>query len=120
MTNVLWLSRHDMTNEQLEGLKKVAIEGGFKDSELNIKKVDMTVKSADDVIEAGEGCDIFAVVLPPNLLSDLFAKTDKKIVTAKNKRVLVKSPDGKESKVTFVYDGWEIVDEFIYKSHIIK
>lgn len=112
MTNVLWLSRHDMTSEQLEGLKRVV------NDEVTVKKVDETVKSAADVLKHGEDCDVLAVVLPPHLLADLFAMTAKKIIVAKSKRIRTATPTGTD--INFVYDGWEVIDQFIYRSHIVK
>lgn len=115
-TTVLWASRHPLTPEQIEGLKKVA------GTEITVHAVDKTFSGANEILEEAKGAKILAVVLPPALLSDLMANKndDQVVVMARNKRVLVKQDDGSESKVQFVYDGWQVIDACVYQAHIVK
>lgn len=115
MKKALWLSRHALTEEQLAGLKKITGD------EVEIEQVDKTVKTAEEVANFGANCDYLAVVLV-TLLADLYGLVGKTktILVAKNKRVLMKNEDGTESKARFVYDGWEVIEEVKYKSHIVK
>lgn len=107
MKKVLWLLRHEMSEDQEESLKRLAGE------EIEIVKVDRTVL-ADDF-----QYDILAVDLPVGLLSKVYElKGDRIICSARSKRELVKSPDGEESKVVFKFDGWEVWDKVVVESHI--
>lgn len=114
---VLWISRHNPTQDQLNGLRKIT------GCSYLISQVDKTFSSseelADEVISSK--ADFVSVVLPVNLLSGLFELVSGKctILVPKSKRELIKVKDG-ESKVNFVYDGYEIIDDIVYKSHVIK
>lgn len=87
---ILWLSRHDMTEEQLKDLRRI-----YGD-DLVLKQVDATVASWKDVVAFGEDCDILAVVLPPAILSDLtnVRNNSKPVIRAKAERI----DTGKTSK----------------------
>ena len=114
MKKVLWLSRHEMTSEQEETLGRLAMD------EIEIIKVDRTVSAAEEVIKLADDfqCDILAVVLPVGLLSKVYElKGDRALISARSKRELVKV-DGEESKVAFKFDGWEVWDKVVIKSHI--
>lgn len=104
MKRVLWFSRHRLDSDQLSGLGKLL---GTK--EFQVSQFDATVKSGKDVVDAGITADVLAVVLPTNMLAEAFKLKHplQTLVVAKSKRVLVKQPDGTESKVSFVYDGWK-------------
>lgn len=78
---VLWLSRHDMTTEQLTDLKRIY------GNDVKVTKLNKTIKTADDILDGTDDFDVFAVVLPIDLIADLFSKTDKEIITAKSERV---------------------------------
>lgn len=64
MKKILWVSRHQMTEGQLDDLKRIY-------GEFELVKFDQTVSNVKEIIEAGKNCDILAVVLPPALLADL-------------------------------------------------
>lgn len=116
MKKVLWASRHEFTEEQKGGLNHI-IGGGF-----DVKVVNQTFKSAEEIAEAAADCDYLAVVLPVGLLSNLYAllTPGQTIVIPKSKRVLVDNPDGGEKIAKFVYDGWEVIEKIIYVSHVVK
>lgn len=114
---ILWLSRHELTGDQKNGLTRV-----FPDSDISITKLDQTIneETIKQLVETDN--DAFAVVLPVKMLSLFFfyLKPYQKLIVPLSKRVLVKDPNGGESKVQFVYDGWEVIDDLVYESHLIK
>lgn len=114
---ILWLSRHELTQDQKDGLTRV-----FPDSDISITKLDQTIneETIKKLVETDN--DAFAVVLPVKMLSLFFfhLKPHQKLIVPLSKRVLVKDPNGGESKVQFVYDGWEVIDDLVYESHLVK
>lgn len=115
---VLWLSRHEPNQEQLNGLGKIIGGDGYL-----LNKIDKTFTSAKEIADeiSSYEADYVAAVLPVNLLAGLFelVGNDCMILVPKSKRELIKI-EGEESKVNFVYDGFEVIDNIVYKSHIIK
>ena len=110
MTKVLWLSRHAMTTEQVEDLKRIY-------GDITVKNCDITVKTCKDVTEAGADCDVLAVVLPPALLTELTnpRNNQKPVIRAKANRVetgrtIINPATGKtEKEYQFQHAGWEQV-----------
>ena len=110
MTKVLWLSRHTMTADQVEDLKRIY-------GDITVKNCDMTVKIWKDVTEAGADCDVLAVVLPPAILADLTNPRNnaKPVIRAKANRVptgrtILNPATGKqETEYCFQHAGWEQV-----------
>lgn len=104
---ILWLSRHDMTEEQVSDLKRI-----YGD-DTEVTKVDKTIKTADDILDGTDAFDIFAVVLPIDLIADLFAKTNKEIITAKSERVRTNetvfnpATQKNEPQFKFVHKCWQ-------------
>ena len=114
MTKVLWLSRHIMTEAQLADLKRIY-------GEVEVKTCDKTVNSWKDVVEAGEDCDVLAVVLPPSFLGDLTnpRNNTKPVIRAISNRVptgktVVNPATGKEeAEYRFEHAGWERVKRIV-------
>lgn len=110
MKKVLWLSRHEMTEAQVSDLIRIY-------GEVEIKKVNLNVTSWRDVVEAGDDCDVLAVVLPPAILADLTnpRNNSKPVIRAKSNRVptgntIVNPATGKEeTEYCFSHAGWERV-----------
>ena len=110
MTKVLWLSRHTMTQEQVDDLTRIY-------GEIEVKTFDQSVSGWKDVVEAGTDCDVLAVVLPPAILADLTnpRNNSKPVIRAKANRVatgntIVNPATGKEeSEYKFEHAGWERV-----------
>ncbi|MBQ6991407.1 MAG: hypothetical protein IJN50_00590 [Clostridia bacterium] len=108
--NILWLSRHTMTQAQFEDLQRIY-------GEVEVKTFDKTVSSWRDVAEAGADCDVLAVVLPPAILADLTnpRNNSKPVIRAKANRVptgntIVNPATGKEEEeYRFEHAGWERV-----------
>ncbi len=110
MKNILWFSRHTMTNAQLNGLR--AIYG-----EVDIKQVTGNASSAKEIVEAGEDCENLAVVLPPSLLADI---TNQRINTKpvirsvaarefSGETVMNPATGKEEPQYKFVHQYWELV-----------
>ena len=110
MKKVLWLSRHNMTPEQIADLTRIY-------GEIEVKTFDKAVSGWKDVVEAGADCDILAVVLPPAILADLTNPRNnaKPVIRAKANRVptgktIINPATGKEeAEYRFEHAGWERV-----------
>ena len=82
MKTILWVSRHDMTQPQLAQLKEVY-------GDICIAKLDSTVADTAEILASP--ADVYAVVLPLNLLAELRRNTDKEVIQSVSGRV----PTGK-------------------------
>lgn len=110
MTKILWLSRHNMTEEQVADLNRIY-------GEIEVKTFDQSVSGWKDVVEAGADCDVLAVVLPPAILADLTnpRNNQKPVIRAKANRVptgktIINPATGKEeTEYRFEHAGWERV-----------
>ena len=116
LNKILWVSRHVLISEQIAGLEKIA------NDDIEVKTLNKTISSVDEIVKEAEDCKFIAVVLPVGLLAELYEnlKPGQTILVPRSKRILVPSSDGTENKVVFKYDGWEVIEKVIYKSHIIK
>lgn len=111
--NILWLSRHCMTSEQLNDLKRI-----YGD-DINVKQYGESVKDWREVCEIGSDCEIFAVVLPPSILGDLTNQrnNEKPVIRAKanriptGKKVVNPATGNEESEFMFVHEYWELVEK---------
>ena len=109
--SVLWFSRHNMTEDQIDGLKRIF------GSDVTIHQVSASATSFRDVLEAGKDDDVLAVVLPPAMLADLTnpRNNTKPVIRAIANRVptgkqVVNPATGKlEDEFKFVHAGWERV-----------
>lgn len=142
MKKVLWFSRHALTVDQTNDLKRIY-------GEFEIEQVNKSIKSIDELKEEIERNDILAVVLPEDLLCDLKSKyPNKKIIISKSDRILLESKEipetekteyiekiktlnlpehiqkrllmelnKKEDKIEFAFAGWY---EIVEKSSLIK
>ena len=110
MSKILWLSRHTLTQDQLNDLNRIY-------GMVEVKTFDQTVTSWKEVAEAGYDCDILAVVLPPAILADLTnpRNNTKPVIRAKANRVptgntTFNPATGKnEAEYRFEHAGWERV-----------
>lgn len=110
MKRILWFSRHSLTEDQFADLNRIY-------GEVDVKHVNTTASTWKDVAEAGEECDVLAVVLPPALLGDLTnpRNNTKPVIRAIANRVptgnkVVNPATGKEEdEYKFEHAGWERV-----------
>ena len=108
---ILWLSRHNMTEDQITDLRRIY------GNDIEIKHYTNTVNSWKDVVEVGSDCDVLAVVLPPAILADLVnpRNNSKPVIRAIAKRIetgnMIVNPatNEKEKEFKFVHAGWERV-----------
>ena len=109
--SVLWFSRHNMTEDQIDDLKRIF------GSDVTIHHVSANAASFKDVLEAGKDDDVLAVVLPPALLADLTnpRNNTKPVIRAIANRVptgkqVINPATGKlEDEFKFEHAGWERV-----------
>ena len=107
---ILWFSRHNMTDAQIDDLKRIF-------GEIEIHHVSANASSFRDVLEAGKDDDVLAVVLPPALLADLTnpRNNTKPVIRAIANRVatgnkVINPATGREEdEFKFVHAGWEKV-----------
>ena len=115
---ILWVSRHELSNEQLTDLERIY-------GDVEIVKFQDTVESAKQLVEVGEDCEVFAVVLPPALLADLISPriNQKPVIRSVMERV----PTGnmnvnpvtgmEEMEMAMHFVAWEQVDELRIVTH---
>lgn len=105
---ILWLSRHDMSAKQYEEL-----ETAF--GEITVIQHRNEVKNADEILSIGEGCDVYAVILPPRILQELFQKSKfqksnvRIIRPVMNRGIIETTRCGPQ--VTLTHDYWERIVE---------
>ena len=107
MKRILWLSRHKMSDVQLKDLERIY-------GEVEVKQVDKTVSNVNEIVVAGNDCDILAVVLPPNLLAELVNPriNTKEVIRSIFDRVPAGeyiNPDtgNVETRYSFIHKSWE-------------
>lgn len=108
---VLWFSRHTMTQDQLDDLRRIY------GKDLEVKQVSSTAVSYKDILTVGDDCDVLAVVLPPAILADLTnpRNNQKPVIRAIANRVptgnkITNPATGKlEDEFKFEHAGWERV-----------
>ena len=113
MKKIAWISRHDMTEDQIDDLRRIY------GSNIVVEKHDITAHSYRDVLEASKDADIMAVVLPPNILADLVnpQNNEKPVIRAISSRektgklVLNQATGQNEEEYRFVHGGWEQVEK---------
>jgi len=90
-----------MSDEQLASLKR-------KLGEFSMVQVNETIQSARELSKEIDECDILAIVAPIGLQAEFLRLANgKPVITAVSERVIVKSEDGSEDKVNFVFKCWE-------------
>lgn len=106
MKKVLWISRHEMTQEQRSDLDRIT--GG---AELLLWKE--TVTDIAKLLPLLQQADAVAAVLPPELLAELLALAgDKPVLRAVSERKATGRfrtlLDGRrEQEFVYVHGGWE-------------
>ena len=82
MKKILWVSRHKMTETQLSDLHRIY-------GEFQLTKFDQTVENIEAILTVP--ADVYAVVLPLQLLADLKKATNAEIIQPVSGRVRTKS-----------------------------
>ena len=110
MTKVLWISRHQMTSDQIADLERIY-------GDVEVSQFADSVSGAKQVVELGNECDVLAVVLPPAILADVVNPrvNTKPVIRAIANRVqtggtVLNPATGKEEpEFRFEHAGWERV-----------
>lgn len=101
---IFWVSRHEMTEEQFNALKKIY-------GEFDIRQINKTIESVQELAPYLEYADVWAVVLPPTLIAELMKITNKPIIYAVNGREL--TTDG---KAEFIFKGWRKYNKVVIET----
>ena len=101
MKKILWISRHEMTIEQLDDLKRIY-------GEISITKVDKTIADVKE-IEKYKDYDVIAVVLPINIIAELVSKK-------LNVCLIGVKPTFPSIQFGYILHKKDIVDKFFEKS----
>ena len=116
MKQVLWVSRHEMTDSQRSDLERI-----MGDS-IHLMRWTDTVRDISALVPALHAADAIAAVLPPELLAKLLDAAEGKPVlravscreSTGQYRIL---PDGRlEQEFAFVHCGWEQILEISIKT----
>ncbi len=82
MKKILWVSRHSMTDAQWNDLYRIY-------GEFTLTQLDQTVETTDTILAFN--ADVYAVVLPLQLLADLKRRTNAEIIQPVSGRVKAES-----------------------------
>jgi hypothetical protein len=97
---VLWFSRHDLDTDQLADLNRI-----FGD--VVVTKVSKTINTAFELKDEVDDADIIAIVAPINLQQQFLKLAgNKPVIMSTSDRIITKSDDGSEDKVTFKFKNW--------------
>lgn len=108
---VLWFSRHNMSEEQIADLRRIYGDDVY------ISNVNATIKHVNEIKWDIENNDVLAVVASPELLHEFVNYPGgRPVIVAKSERILVPSEDGTEKKVEFKFAGWDLMEEYKFKS----
>ena len=96
MKKVLWFSRHELSQEQMDDLVRVY-------GPVELSQINKTIRSAYELSCEIASHDVIAIVAPlPIQQQFLKLADDKPVIFCKNDRIV--SEDGE--KVTFSHAGW--------------
>lgn len=101
---ILWISRHEMTSEQYNDLERIY-------GKVKITQYDKTVTDVKEILR--NNVDVYAVVLPVNLISDLRKNTKSEIIQSVSGRIFTgKTTADKESEYVFKHLYWQKIIKF--------
>ena len=97
MKKVLWFSRHNMSEDQAQDLKRIY-------GDVTINQVSKTINSAYELQDDINNSDVIAIVAPVNLQQQFLKLAEgKPVISARSKRLVDLNDD---TKFIFVFDGW--------------
>ena len=117
MKTILWVSRHGMTPNQRQQLSDYY-------GDIEIKQLDSTVSDISEILSVP--ADVYAVVLPLNLLAGLRENTDKDIIQAISGRVptgnMIVNPATGCEEQEYIYDHlyWQRIVRLELETEILK
>jgi len=120
MKNVLWISRHQMTENQENDLMQVLGD------QITIMQYADSVTAVNELSPFVASADVVCAVLPIHLLQQLLNISEKPVLQAKSQRIptgnVITLADGrKEQEFQFIHSYWEqinsiqIVTQRLYK-----
>ena len=118
MKKVLWISRHQMTEEQFADLERVMNDNVKLDVYAD------SVKNVGELKEPVKNCDAVAAVLPSDLMAGLWKMTgDKMLLEAVSARIptgrMTELSDGRrEKEFAFKHIGWKQIVKYDVESRI--
>jgi hypothetical protein len=103
---VMWLSRHHPTPEQVRVLKEKLVRG---ERELYINPVSVSVKDGKEVVDlfVDAGADEMVVVLPVNILAELLTELRRRGMDIKPIRSVMARSSDEQGNVEVVFDHYE-------------
>ena len=108
MKKILWVSRHQMTTTQLNDLHRIY-------GEFSLTQFDQTVETIESILAIP--ADVYAVVLPLQLLADLKKATNTEIIQPVSGRVKNESAKyhnqasgSLETEYTFQHLYWQKIN----------
>jgi hypothetical protein len=117
MTKILWVSRHVMTEDQINDLNRIY-------GEYSVDQWDAPVGNVNELIR--EDIDVYAVVLPLPLQSSLLnaLRGTKPLIISKMDRVpcgtQISATSGvEETAYKMIHDRWEQIDRIVVESHTL-
>lgn len=117
LKKILWVSRHTMTDEQEKEL--IDFYG-----DVQIIQLDETVSDINKIISYN--ADIYAVVLPVDLIAELKNKTNAEIIRPVSERIktdiqrINPATDKYESEYVFKHIGWQKIIKAEIKTEFLK
>lgn len=116
MKKVLWISRHQMTEDQIADLKRALQD------DIDITAYTETVKSIVPLLNYIDDADVICAVLPVSLLAEVKAAVGEKMLL---QSVSGRMPTGKwyindegkpEKEFKFVHLYWEQIEELVVRT----
>ena len=97
MKKVLWFSRHEMTEDQIQALKDACGE------EITVEQIDQQINSAYELKDQIAEHDVIAIVAPIALQQQFLKLAGKRpVIMAVNDRIITE-----EGKQAFSFVKWE-------------
>ena len=120
MTNILWVSRHTLTSDQITDLKSIY-------GEISITQYDKTITDVSELTKQGDS-DVYAVVLTAELISDLMKiiPEGRQVIQAVSERVftgktLVNPATGQEEKeYAYRHKCWRRVVKAVFETEELQ
>ena len=97
-TKILWISRHILGKEQLADLKRIYGE------DITVDNYNDTVKDISDIAPLVDAYDVFAAVLPLDLMAEmLLIAGGKPVIRSVCRRTLIKHAEDMEHEAEAVF-----------------
>lgn len=119
MKNILWVSRHQMTETQEADLRRIAAD------EINVYQYKDTVRDVNVLVPLINNSDIICAVLPIGAMSQVRAMCgDKPLLQARSARLptgnVTTLPDGRqEQEFEFKHVCWEQILKLEYEIKVL-